>query len=74
MKDYVGLDFETYGDVNLPEEGLYRYVSSPHFRPLIAAVAQMDGILIEQRVYDFTRPEKPATASRLRAQPTRDWK
>jgi DNA polymerase bacteriophage-type len=53
VKDYVGLDFETYGEVDLPKHGLQRYVNSPHFRPLIAALVQMDGVLIEHRVYEF---------------------
>ena len=54
MKGYIGLDFETYGEVDLPTHGLQRYVSSTHFQPLIAAVVAFDGLLIEHSVYDFT--------------------
>lgn len=56
MKDYVGLDFETFGTVNLPEHGLQRYVADPEFKPLIAAFVQLDGVLIEHRVYEFITP------------------
>lgn len=38
MTIILGLDFETYGAVNLPKHGLDRYVNDPSFRPLIAAV------------------------------------
>jgi DNA polymerase len=34
-----GLDFETYGDVNLPKYGLDRYVNDPSFKPLMASVS-----------------------------------
>lgn len=51
----VGLDFETYSDVSLPDHGLEAYVSSPHFHPLIATVKWYDhGVLTRQR-FDFTR-------------------
>lgn len=39
MQDLIGLDFETYGSVSLPDHGLDRYVKDPHFRPLIASVS-----------------------------------
>lgn len=35
---YIGLDFETFSDVNLPKHGLDRYVSSPNFEALIACI------------------------------------
>lgn len=65
MKEFVGLDFETYGDVDLPTHGLDRYVSGDHFQPLIAAVVQMDGPVVDAKVFDFTKPE---TYDRMRAQ------
>ena len=34
----VGLDFETYSDVSLPDYGLDRYVNSPHFRVLKTSI------------------------------------
>lgn len=40
MQDMIGLDFETYSDVDLPKHGLDRYISSPYFLPLIASVAK----------------------------------
>jgi hypothetical protein len=38
----VGLDFETYGAVSLPDHGLERYASDPSFLPLIASVTQLN--------------------------------
>lgn len=38
----IGLDFETYGSVDLRKHGLDRYVSDPHFRPLIACTYAVD--------------------------------
>src|SRR5690606_10590979 len=32
----VGLDFETYSDININEHGLDRYISSPYFQPILA--------------------------------------
>jgi DNA polymerase len=34
----IGLDFETYSDVDLFTHGLRRYTASPNFQPLLAAV------------------------------------
>jgi len=36
----LGLDFETYGGVDLPTHGLHRYTSCSTFRPLIAGTSQ----------------------------------
>jgi DNA polymerase len=41
-KQMVGLDFETYSDVDLPKHGLDRYTFGEHFRPLLAAVVWYD--------------------------------
>jgi DNA polymerase len=43
MEQLIGLDFETYAEVDLTKHGLDRYISCPHFRPLRAAVAFEDG-------------------------------
>lgn len=51
MVDYIGLDFETYGAVDLPTHGLDRYVSDKSFTPLLACVAYPSGV---SRVFDFT--------------------
>lgn len=55
-ENVVGLDFETYSDVSLPDCGLEAYVRSPHFMPLIATVARKDawGVTHRKRL-DFTR-------------------
>lgn len=37
MSDKIGLDFETYGGVNLPDHGLDRYVDDPTFTTLLAS-------------------------------------
>lgn len=36
--DTIGLDFETYGDVDLPKHGLDRYINGPGFTPLMASI------------------------------------
>lgn len=51
--DLVGLDFETYGSVNLPAHGLDRYTSDPHFRPLIASVAWFENGRAVEVTFDF---------------------
>lgn len=40
MPRYIGLDFETYGAVNLPTHGLDRYVSDLSFQALIASACE----------------------------------
>lgn len=35
---FIGLDFETYGNVNLPKYGLDRYMNDPSFQVLIGSV------------------------------------
>lgn len=50
----IGLDFETYGAVSLPDHGLERYVSDDSFLPLIASTAEVNpggsGLLPSGRV------------------------
>jgi DNA polymerase bacteriophage-type len=47
-----GLDFETFGAVNLPKYGLDRYVSDSSFTPLIASVSSARGT---PETFDFIR-------------------
>lgn len=47
----AGLDFETYGDVNLPKHGLARYVDGPTFTPLLASFVTKS---VEEE-FDFVR-------------------
>jgi len=54
---YIGLDFETYCDVNLPVHGLDRYVHDPSFRVLIASIKLPDG---RKKTYDFIYNGKAA--------------
>lgn len=42
MPKVVGLDFETYGAVSLPDHGLARYVNDDTFKVLCASVAWFD--------------------------------
>ena len=37
---FIGLDFETYGNVNLPKYGLDRYMNDPSFQTLIGSVSE----------------------------------
>lgn len=52
-----GLDFETYGAVDLFKHGLERYVVDSTFRPLIAAAHFPNGHI---RRYDFSDPNQYA--------------
>lgn len=51
-----GLDFETYSDVDLKTHGIDRYMASPKFRVLIAALAGQDG---SKKVFDFVLSPDP---------------
>lgn len=44
ITDVVGLDFETYASVSLPDVGLMRYVNDPFFKPTLASVAYPSGV------------------------------
>jgi DNA polymerase len=66
VKGFIGLDFETYGDVDLTVHGLQRYTESPHFQPLIAAVVWVKGTVtqhFEGQLFDFV---EDYTEQRLR--------
>ena len=39
----VGLDFETYANVSLPDVGLMRYLNDPYFQPTLASVSCPSG-------------------------------
>jgi len=58
----VGLDFETYSDVDLRKHGLMRYVSSPNFKVLIASVSMIDeDDTLNSVVIDFVQDHEGAT-------------
>lgn len=61
MPGLIGLDFETYGGVNLPKHGLHRYVNDKTFMPLIGGVYDPE----DQARYRFD-------LARHRKQSTRD--
>lgn len=42
MTKMIGLDFETYGGVNLPDHGLDRYVNDTTFTPILACTYEQD--------------------------------
>jgi DNA polymerase len=58
MLSIIGLDFETFSDVDLPKCGLDRYVSSPNFRVLLAAVSFYKGGMKQTQLVDFVEDEK----------------
>lgn len=43
LDNLIGLDFETYASVSLPDVGLMRYVNDPYFQPTLASIAWPDG-------------------------------
>ena len=47
--DDIGLDFETYSDVDIKEHGFPRYIADPSFTVLCASIDDKDG----RRTYDF---------------------
>lgn len=51
MDNLIGLDFETYGAVDLPTHGLDRYASDETFLPLLASVKFAEGN--QAYTYDF---------------------
>lgn len=53
MQNLIGLDFETYGGVSLPDHGLHRYTSDRTFRPLIAATVIQGSSSWLAENYDF---------------------
>jgi DNA polymerase len=58
IDNLVGLDFETYSDVDLLKHGLDRYVKGKHFRPLIASMKwRTEGIYCGQRFNFVEDPE-----------------
>ena len=60
MVDYIGMDFETFGAVDLPKRGLDNYVKDPSFQPLICSVAQRGAPPV---TYDFVfHPERDRKA------------
>lgn len=62
MVTIMGLDFETYSDVDIKKHGLDRYVSSPYFQPLLASCAYQDQYGVWQRNrFDFV--EDPVNAT-----------
>ena len=59
---FIGLDFETYGNVNLPKYGLDRYMNDPSFQVLIGSVHERSQ---EGLTFDFVRnPGKAPIAFR----------
>ena len=66
---FIGLDFETFGAVNLPKYGLDRYVHDPSFEALIVSVD--DGN--RRQTFDFVRygetAKEESRPSRLRCTP-----
>lgn len=57
MRAMIGLDFETYGAVNLPEHGLDRYVTDPTFQPLIGAAVELQNGVFLQQDWEFYRAQ-----------------
>lgn len=53
MKERIGLDFETYGSVNLPDYGLDNYVNDEYFQPLIASLFMRTPMGTERWRLDF---------------------
>src|SRR4249920_873336 len=67
MPELIGLDFETYGAVNLPTHGLMRYVRDKSFMPLIGSTALLSGTGVSRTNYDFVS-ERKTSVERLEQQ------
>ena len=60
MSVYIGMDFETFGAVDLPKRGLDNYVKDSSFQPLICSVALRGAKPV---TYDFVfHPERDRKA------------
>lgn len=60
----IGLDFETYGSVDLRKHGLDRYVNDPHFKVLIGCATYSVDSGLRRVFYDFVK-DPDAAAHRL---------
>ena len=60
----IGLDFETYCELDINQVGLHRYIYHPSFRPLIASISYYNNDLgrVEDFTFDFVRDQKEALA------------
>jgi len=58
LNDVIGLDFETYSDVDLTVHGLHQYVNSVYFQPLLAAVMYRSGKAYAGEMFDFVQNEE----------------
>jgi DNA polymerase bacteriophage-type len=57
--DTIGLDFETYGSVNLLDHGLYRYTEDKFFTPLIGSVVRRESRgFFERCTFNFVTDRK----------------
>lgn len=66
-EQFIGLDFETYGAVNLLDHGLERYVSDKTFRPLIASTYWKQGGVPRHRDFDWVHEDFDDTTANLEA-------
>lgn len=64
-QDMVGLDFETYGAVSLPDHGLERYVSDASFLPLIGSTYTNLGGIYRRRHQLFDGRDQDIFAKRI---------
>lgn len=72
MPEVIGLDFETYGAVSLPDHGLYRYTEDSTFRVLLACIKREGDPWalppLEQReVFDFVADHDEAKDALIEA-------
>lgn len=67
MDSFIGLDFETYGAVNLLDHGLERYVSDKTFRPLIASTYWKQSGIPRHKNFDWVHDDFDETTERLEA-------
>ena len=69
IHELIGLDFETYGAVSLPDHGLERYVADKTFMPLLASTAQYrDGTRnVMHRNFDFVQDYYESARGKLLA-------
>ena len=69
MEDVIGLDFETYGGVNLPKHGLHNYLNDKTFTVLIASTYRKgeDGEDVRRR-FDFVKNDFDLMRDALRSE------
>jgi hypothetical protein len=66
MNNRIGLDFETYGDVDLPKYGMDRYIAGKYFTPTLASTYHVDDNgTVHRNRFDFVQDYYESARTKL---------